>query len=178
MPQAIPVALREVIVERHQHGDSLTQIAEQLGLSVWTVRTLWRRYRDHGSAGLAPHYAGCGRPGPRCERRVYRGALWLKRAHRNWGAPLIRTLLQQRWPEASVPTARNLQRWFRAVGINTSPRQRVPRAPIQRATQVHETWEMDAKEQMQLADGSGVSWLTLSDEKSGAILDSRLFPPA
>jgi hypothetical protein len=37
---------------------------------------------------------------------------------------------------------------------------------------------MDAKEQLQLADGSGASWLTLSDEKSGAVLDSPLFPPA
>ena len=177
MPQAIPVAQRQVIVERHQPGASLEQIAGQLGLSPWTVRTLWRRYRDRGPAGLEPDYAACGRAGARCERRVYRAALWLKRAHPGWGGPLIRTLIQQRWPEAQVPVARNLQRWFRAAGINTSPRQRRPREPVQRATAVHETWEMDAKEQVRLADASGVSWLTLSDEKSGAILDSPLFPP-
>jgi hypothetical protein len=36
---------------------------------------------------------------------------------------------------------------------------------------------MDAKEQIRLADGSEVSWLALSDEKSGAIIAGEIFFP-
>lgn len=35
---------------------------------------------------------------------------------------------------------------------------------------MHEVWAVDAKERMQLQDGSWASWLTITDESSGAIL--------
>lgn len=177
MPQATAMGIRQVIVERHQQGETLAQIAERLALSPWTVRKVWRRYRDEGAAGLVSHYERCGRRGPRCERRVYRGALWLKRRHPRWGAGLIRVILQQHWQGARIPHPRTLQRWFRAVGIHQGPRQRVPREPVARGQAVHAVWEMDAKERLRLANGDGVSWLTVSDEKSGAVLTGQLFPP-
>ena len=40
MPQAIPVAARQAILERHRTEASLPAIAQDLGLSVWTVRTI------------------------------------------------------------------------------------------------------------------------------------------
>ena len=36
---------------------------------------------------------------------------------------------------------------------------------------------MDAKEHIKLASGNEVSWLLISDEKSGAQLDATVFPP-
>ena len=79
MPQALAVAVRQTIVERHLAGASLPAIARALGLSPWTVRTLWRRYRDRGDAGLVPDYAACGRPGPRHPQPLYAHALLLRR---------------------------------------------------------------------------------------------------
>ena len=65
MPRALPVDLRQTLIERHLAGASLAAVAREFALSPWTVRTLWRRYRDRGEAGLVPNYAACGRTGPR-----------------------------------------------------------------------------------------------------------------
>src|SRR5262249_29502101 len=41
----------------------------------------------------------------------------------------------------------------------------------------HAAWEVDAAEQMVLANGSEASWLRVVDECSGAFLQTRVFPP-
>lgn len=41
---------------------------------------------------------------------------------------------------------------------------------------MHETWQVDAKENMQLANGKNVCWLSVVDEKSGAIIGTIVFP--
>jgi hypothetical protein len=100
----------------------------------------------------------------------------LKRLHPRWGAGLIRLLLQQKWPTRQVPHERTLQRWFQAAGLQPA-RQRRPGSKRQRGSAPHEVWEMDAKEHIKLASGHEVSWLLISDEKSGAQLDASVFPP-
>jgi hypothetical protein len=176
MPQAIALPIRQVIVQRHQQGQSLGQIALDLQLPYGTVRKLWRRYRDAGQAGLTPDYRRCGRLGPRGDARMIRAACWLKRLHPTWGAVLIRLIVQQRWPDRLVPPERTLQRWFRLAGVNRSPRRPQPRSP-RRGGQPHEVWEMDAVEKQRLANGRLASWLTITDEASGAILTAELSPP-
>jgi len=176
MPRALPVALRQTIVERHQAGTSLPAIAQECGLSPWTVRTLWRRYRDRGEAGLVPDYAACGRPGPRHLPLLVASALALRRAHPRWGAGLIRTELAQQHPALSLPHEATLRRWFRAAGL--APPRRPPPAPDPpRATEPHARWQLDATEQIALADGSRVSWLAASEEATGAMLGAVVFPP-
>ena len=175
MPQALPVALRQTIVERHLDGASLPAIARDLDLSPWTVRTLWRRYRDRGDAGLGPAYAACGRPGPRHPDAVYQTALALRQAHPGWGAGLIRTELAACFPGQRLPHEATIRRWLRDAGLSRPPR--APRPPDPpRAGVPHARWQLDATEQIALADGSKVSWLAASDEASGAMLGAVVFP--
>jgi transposase len=176
MPRAIPLPTRQDIVQRHQEGASLRRIAEELSLPFSTVRQIWRRFRDHGEAGLPANYAACRRPGPRSARRVHRAALWLRRRHPDWGGGLIRLLIAQRWPDEPVPHERTLQRWFCRAHLN-HPHSRLPPPNRERAQQPHEVWQIDAKEQIRLADGSQVSWLSVVDEASGAHLATEVFPP-
>lgn len=176
MAHAIPVPIRREIIERHQRGETLAEIADTLTLSFWGVRQIWRHYRKLGEAGLALHPERSIRRGPRCERVIYRSALWLKRHHRGWGAGLIRVLLQQRYPDVPVPHARTLQRWFRMHQLNPVRAQRAP-VERERATHVHQVWQLDATSHVRLADGSPASWISLIDEYSGALLQSEAFPP-
>lgn len=176
MGRPVPMTTREQIVHRHEAGKSLQAIAADLELSPYTVRNLWRRYRDHGWAGLAPHYEACGRKGPQCSARVYRGALWLKRAHPKWGARLIRMVLAEKWPEEYMPHERTLQRWFRQAGLNRQ-RGHQPSRHHGRGVEPHGVWAMDAKENIRLGSGERVSWLIISDEASGAVLAGAIFPP-
>jgi hypothetical protein len=176
MPRALAVVVRQPIVERHLAGATFGAIAQELALSPDTVRTIWRRYRARGAAGMVPDYAACGRPGPRFPIALQGAALDLRRAHRGWGAGLIRTELAAVFPGQRLPHAATLRRWFRAAGLGPPPRRPSPPAPP-RATTPHERWQLDATEQIALADGRRVSWLAASDEASGALLGAVVFPP-
>lgn len=176
MAKAIPVPIRHEIIERHQHGETIAEIADALSLSFWGVRQIWRQYRNEGDAGLALHRERSDRYAPRCARVIYRSALWLKRHHRSWGAGLIRVILQQRHPDVPLPHPRTLQRWFRAHQLNPVRVQR-PSVVPERAVQVHQVWQLDATSHIRLADGSPASWISLIDEYSGALLQSEAFPP-
>src|SRR5438132_4991314 len=176
MPQAIPVPVRETIVERHLAGATIPAIAAELHLSPWSVRKIWRRFRDLGAERLAPDYDRCGPHEPHTPRLLYRAALWLRRRHPTWGAAVIRLALQQHWPAACVPHERTLQRWFRRAHLLPPPRQLPPQNPA-RGQEPHEVWQMDAKEKVRLGNGSQASWLTLVDEASGGLIAAEVFPP-
>jgi transposase len=118
MPKAILVPIRQLIVERHLKGETLGTIALALGLSYGAVRTIWRRYRLRGDAGLIPDHRRCGRRRSAGHQRMMRAACWLKRHHPAWGARLIRDLLRQRWPDRDIPCERTLQFAFQKAGLN------------------------------------------------------------
>ena len=52
-----------------------------------------------------------------------------------------------------------------------------PKANLARATEPHETWQMDAKEHIRMKNREEVSWLRMIDECSGAVLWTVVFPP-
>jgi transposase len=176
MPRAIAVATRETIVARHLAGATLPQIAADLDLPWATVRRIWRRYRDRGEAGLAPNYAACGRRGPRHQAALYAQALAVRREHPDWGSGLIRVALATAFPDQPLPDERTIRRWLAAAGLAPAPPPPRPPSPP-RATQPHERWQVDATEQIRLADGRRVSWLAASDEATGAMLGTVVFPP-
>ena len=176
MPCPLPFPLREQIVQRHQRGEPLTWIAADLAVPYRTARQWWRRYRDEGDAGLKTRYQNCGPKGPKTAPAIHAAALAMKRAHPSWGAGLIRVQLVAQFLPQPVPQVRAIQRWFHAEGLQPLLAKRPPRES-HRAQEPHETWQMDAKEQMRLGDGSGTSVLTVTDEASGAVIGFAPFPP-
>ncbi len=175
MPAALPMPIRKEIVERRHRGESFRQIAREMELSYDSVRAIWRHWEAQGS--LTPNYDACRRPGPRKPQAVVERAVQMKREHSRWGAGLIRLLLRDEFEAHEVPSERSLQRWFRQAGVGRTPSVQ-HRAPyVKRGQEVHEVWAVDAKEQICLADGRRVSWLTVSDEASGAVLHAAGFPP-
>jgi hypothetical protein len=126
---------------------------------------------------LAPNYDACGHRAVRKAAAIYEQAVALKAAHPKWGAGLIRTELADTFAPAQLPSDRTLPRWFKRAGVQKPPQDRAPRQFVKRGNAAHEVWALDAKEEVQLADGSYVSWLTVVDEGSGAILATMLFPP-
>jgi transposase InsO family protein len=69
-----------------------------------------------------------------------------------------------------------LQRWLREAGLTPPPVRRVGALDDRRASEPHQVWQMDAVEGLRLGDGSGACWLRLTDECSGAILATAVFP--
>lgn len=174
MGAAINLSIREQIVKQKLAGQTLKEISEQQGISYSATRKIWRLFQQKGMEGLVPQYANCGPQGPRYAYRMVRLSKWLKRHHPNWGAPVIRVILAKRYGEALVPSVRTLQVWFRAAGYSRPKSYRGEPKAIA-VQQPHDCWQIDAKERLDLADGTKACYLTTGDVKSGAVLATPIF---
>lgn len=178
MPRAIPVPIRQQVWHRLQLGQPTRQIAAALRLPPRTVRALARRFRAGGPAALAPGYRRPGHLAHEQPPAAIAAVCQLRREHPTWGAGLILVILRERRPEHAWPSERTAQRWLHRAGLAPAPRGRRPGSNLERATQPHEVWQMDAAECIPLAGGEQVCWLRLVDEFTGAALRTTLFPPA
>lgn len=174
MPAALSIGERRQIVAMREAGRSFRVIAEELGRDYEAVRKIYHRYSQTGQ--LEANYDKCRHQGIRSEVVVYERAIQLKQVHPKWGAGLIWVELSEEFEEADLPSERTLQRWFKRGGVQNPVPERMPKPFAVRGKHAHEVWAMDAKEQVELADGCFVSWLTVTDEGSGAILGAFLFP--
>lgn len=173
MPEAIPLGIREQIVKAKSKGKTLKEIALEKKMSYSTVRNIYRLHQLGES--LAPKYHNCGPRAPKYSAFIHRACLWLKRRHNDWGASFILLKLEERYPNEAFPSPRTVQRWFAKARLNKQ-KSKIPQGPRVWAKQVHETWQLDAKEQFTLKDGDKTCYLSVIDEKSGAALGARVFP--
>lgn len=175
MPAATPMEQRQEIMDRRQEGESFAHISREMSISYHTVRSVWHHYERTGQ--LEPAYERCVHSEVRKEQAIYEQAIEFKREHPSWGAGLIWVELADLFPEEDLPSERTLQRWFHRAGV-ASEKVKVQSAQVyvERGKEVHQVWAMDAKEQMTLANGTKASWLIISDEASGAVLHTELFP--
>jgi len=116
MGAATAIHLRELIVREKESGKSLVKIADEQNLSYSTTCNIWRLYKAKGLKGLRPNYNNCGPKNIVSSYRIYRMSKWLKRRYPNWGAPFIKTILEERYPQEVFPTVRTLQIWFKKAG--------------------------------------------------------------
>jgi hypothetical protein len=176
MPAPLPVPLRRRIQQQARRGQSAAHIARALHLCPRTVRQLLQRLRDQPDR-LAPAYQpGPGRPAD--AHPLYAQALALRQQHPGWGAGYIRVRLADAAADpARLPSERTLQRWFRRQQQPPAPAGQRPPRDGDRAAAPHDTWQMDAVEQLRLGSGQGACWLRLVDEHSGAFLGTTVFPP-
>ena len=169
------IETREKIVEEKLSGKSLLSISSELSISYSTVRRIWNLYAAGGKENLRPAYDNCGLKQPKFYR-IYRLSIVLKRKYSDWGAPFILTILGQRYPNETLPSNRTVQKWFRK---NNLSRPRIKRDPptILGVEHPHDCWQIDAKEIIKLGDNSQACYLTTVDVKSGAVLETPVFPP-
>ncbi len=176
MPRPLSVPLRQEIVRRRQQGLPLIQIAADLAIPYGTVRNIWRLYRRHDREGLAPDYRFCGRRVPPPIQELLRIACDLKREHPVWGAGLIRLQLRKHAHDRDLHSVRSHQLAFVRAGVNRPRRRRAAAVVVPQAVQPHEIWQVDAVENVPLATGQRICWLTVTDEASGAILATEVSP--
>ena len=172
-------AERVEIVGRHQAGETLSTIAQQMDLNRYTARHWWRAFRDGGWAALEPMPKGPPRVGSlgRFDPLVKYAALRLKREHPAWGPQMLRLHLSRR-PSLKgqrLPQSTALWNYLHQFGPRLLLHRRLPTTrptcPVVRAQQPHQCWEMDFKgDEMVQGCQQVISPLGLSDEASGAPL--------
>jgi len=175
MGQPISIGVRTSIVQQHLKGISNSQIAINFKIGRTTVHNLIKRYKEWGDKGLKPKYSNCGKKRLCASTNFnYRAVRCFKTWHPSWGSGKIRAELLKLNPALELPTTRTINRWF---GWNQQiiPSTKLPKAPRQWASQLHEGWQVDAKEEMKIADGTKQCWLNIVDEKSGTVVDPIVF---
>ena len=180
MPRAIEQGIRTAIWQAHQKEKlESVALAQRFGLPRRTVQDLLLQARRNDGTMPSPAYHS---PEPASKRLandpIFLQAQALRREHPEWGSEIIRIILTEHYPEGPVPSSRSLQRWFDQVDLLPALPGRRLLPVYRRATAVHQTWQIDAIDQVPLADNSLASCLRCIDECSGAFLGSRIFPPS
>ena len=175
MGTAITPINRHCIVSLLNQNVSKVEISKLTSISYNSVLTICKRYKEMGKSGIVVNYHLCGRKRTDSMKRYQRICLWLKRLHRDWGAPFIRVLMTRRYGSDGLPSIREMQRWFRAAHLN-KPRQRKGQPSIGKALAEHNIWQIDAKERFTLAKGQVANYLNVVNEHSGSWLEASLFP--
>ncbi|MCB0638770.1 MAG: helix-turn-helix domain-containing protein [Lewinella sp.] len=174
MAQVLSSAIRTQIVRMCQSGKSAAAVSRELNLGYPGVAKVWRAYRFQGEQALEVGFHRCGRKSAFDEsiRHVIDAKL---KTNDQLGAPIIRSQLLKEGDFAHVPHERTIQRWWKAAGKN-KPRGRGATSSQPYARDPHETWQVDGKEDVRLADDSRTSYLSITDEDTCSFLRGHVFP--
>lgn len=177
MPEATPMAIRQGIVQRYKQGEKISSLATCYKISRATIHRLIKREDQEGQKGLMTKYVNCGKKGPDENDFIYRSVRCMKNWHPGWGAEKIRAEILRIRPALIVPHYRTLNRWFHKNNqIAIKIKSKLPEQKSRQAKFLHEVWQIDAKEQIPVANGTMVCWLNITDEFSGTVVDPVVFP--
>jgi len=149
-------AQRVAMVRRHHEGVTLSAIASEMGLNLYTVRKWWRAFRKDGWPGLVGGRRAARGSGPlaRFDPLVRYALLRLKRTHPGWGPDKLRLALQ-RQPSLKgrrLPGRSTIAAYLSPYLMRLQPdRETVSQPPqilVTAAQLPHERWQMDFKGQM------------------------------
>lgn len=176
MPQPTSLSIRHTIITLRNGNCSQAEIAVKTGVSLGTVKTIIKRYREHGESGLTPSYDQCGQRGIVTDAFQVRCYLALRRWHPTWGYDKISSLVAAKYPTLKLADRRTVYRWWhqhRLVQLKSKP----PKTEKKRATKPHQVWQIDAKEMMHTQADRPHCWLNIVDEFTGMVIDPPVFPP-
>lgn len=173
MASCIPLKIREKIVQARKSGMSYRLISDRYGYSESGIKKIWYQYRDKGDQGLSLKYSNCGKKGS--YDQSVRDLITSQRSGLE-GAPFIRSVLSEKYPDRKIPHERTIQRWWKASGVHR-PKGRPSKPQANWTRLAHEVWQIDGKEQIELGSGEELSWLNIVDEGSKAQLSTKVSPP-
>lgn len=176
MPRPIPLAIRQTIVTLRQRGYSQPKIADQIDVSLSSVKTILRRFRDEGQAGLETRYHRCGQQQINFDQFTYRCYKALRIWHPGWGYDKISSIISNKYGTIQLPDRRTVYRWWKALGLVQS-KTKPPRSAKAWAVKAHDIWQIDAKEMMHIDSDQPHCWLNIVDEFTGGVIDPPVFPP-
>jgi len=169
---------RESVIQLYNSGVNMLQISIRENINYGTVRTLIKRYKTEGDAGLVPHLKQCGRKRTYDSECTFRLVRLYKHFHPLWGVEYILMKIKEKHPDLPLCVSRVYERRLKAAHLLSMPKN-PPLVHIyhpERALLPHDTWQIDAKERLTTSDGKPACYLTTTDEKTGGALSATVFP--
>ena len=174
----LTMAEKQLVYDRKMKGVTLRQIARELRCSEQTARKWWRIQRDKKT--VQPR----GRPArgvlSTFPATVRKTALEIKTKQAHLGSKMVRLKVAEHLqrPLAGLPSSSRLAVFFKEVcpeAVQSYERQSYPNAAVPKATEPHQRWQIDAKENVSLAEEEVATVFNGRDPFSGVILLSDSF---
>jgi transposase-like protein len=163
-------------------GQTHAELAHELNCSLETVRKWWRRGRKQGLEGLRERRHGRKKTGilSQFDPEVAQKAKEYKRAHHRWGADrvLLELSMEKDLQGKRFPKRSRLAAYFKAVCPDCVTQYNLHPPPTQRhdqAQSVHEVWQMDNQEEIQLANGDLAIICQIRDPFGAAPITAQAF---
>jgi Homeodomain-like domain/Integrase core domain len=160
-------------------GQSYQAIADQTGVSFWTVRKWVRRYQQGGLAALLTHF---GRPasGPMAtfDPLVRYVALRLKLKHLTWGAAYVVKKMREQplLHGKKLPDATTLWRYWHSFGDRLRHKRHPSEHKLPLAGVAHGVWQLDAKESVPIPGVGATTFNQARDEFGRVTVLHRIHP--
>jgi len=168
---------RFMVVQEHDEGVSITELAEMHGVARKTIYKWIDRYRQDGLSGLAdlsrrPHQS------PRQVSEQVEAAIVAARQRWKWGPRKLRVKLCQQDSESQWPAISTIAAVLKAKGLVVNRRRRahtpVQKPPYVPAGQPNDVWCADFKGWFLTGDGRRVDPLTITDACSRYLLRCQI----
>jgi len=169
---------REQWIQEAEEGLSVTEIAQEHGISRKAVYKWLKRYREYGHEGLRD-LSRAPREHPQAVSELWRERIRAARQQRpRWGAPKLAWWLKQRYRGEGVPSESTIGRVLRDSGLSHS-RSRIRAqgtGPFEPAEKANEVWAIDFKGWCRTGDGVRCEPLTISDQATRYLLCCQALP--
>lgn len=169
-----PMEERTKFLIRAAHGESISELCREFGISRQSGYRLLRRAKTEGlnaarSLSRRPH-----RSPNEVTAEVVCELVSIRTAHPTWGARKLQAILMRRRVEP-LPSERTINRLLERSGLVEKRRRRGGRRyypeKVIRPSELNDVWTIDIKGWWRTKDGRKCYPLTIRDEKSRFILD-------
>src|SRR5262249_15909170 len=159
---------------------SMTELAEQYGISRKTGYKWLARFQTEGVAGLRDRPSRPGQCPHATPEELIDALVALRHRHPRWGARKLLTILRERQPEERWPSRSTVCAQLKARGLVVARRRRGagrlhPQSTVAPITRANETWTVDFKGEFRTGDGRYCYPLTLRDGFSRFVLRCDAF---
>lgn len=154
-------------VSRLLSGEKMARLCKEFGISRVTGHKIWNRYRKDGSRGLYDRSRAPHKHPNQLPFEVEQAIIRLKKEKNNWGAPKIRELIRNRYPDIKLPAVSTIHCVLEKHGLVKKRRQRNKYRAIATYLSIPEEandlWCTDFKGQFRIKNSGYCFPLTISD---------------
>lgn len=165
---------RTKFVGRLLSGEKMAQLCREFGISRVTGHKIWNRYRQDGARGLYNRSRAPQKHPNQLPFEIEQLIVRLKKEKPKWGAPKIRELVRNKYPDIKLPAISTVHCALDRHGLVDKHRRRnkykatatylsVPQEP-------NDLWCTDFKGQFKIRNGTYCFPLTISDFVSRYII--------
>jgi len=165
---------RVKFIGRLLSGEKMAQLCREYGISRVTGHKIWNRYREDGTKGLYDRSRAPHKHPNQLPFEVEQVIIRLKKEKTNWGAPKIREIVRNRYPDIKLPAVSTVHCVLERHGLVKKHRRnnkyRATATYLSTPENPNDLWCADFKGQFKIKSSGYCFPLTISDYVSRYII--------